>query len=73
MEELRQALHSKLEDVDYALVALEAVVRALGGTDGLGDPKDLDSVMWHIARSLQDIRADVDEAAGMTMQMKHAA
>ena len=73
MEELRMALWSQLEDIDHSLTALEAVVRALAGSDSLADPKDLDGVMWHIAKSLQDIRADVDEAAGMTIQMKTAA
>ena len=67
------ALWSQLQDIEHSLTALEAVVRALAGSDSLTDPQDIDSAMWHIAKSLQGIRTDVDEATMMTVQMKAAA
>lgn len=73
MEELRMALWSQLQDIEHSLTALEAVVRALAGSDSLSDPQDLDGAMWHIAKSLQGIRADVDDATAMTVQLKAAA
>lgn len=72
MEELRMALWSELQDIDHSLTALEAVTRALAAA-GSVDAKDMDNVMWHISESLQGIRALVDEAAGMTAQMRGAA
>ena len=72
MEELRMALWSELQDIDHSLTALEAVTRALAAA-GSVDAKDMDNVMWHISENLQGIRALVDEAAGMTAQMRGAA
>ena len=46
-----------------------AVARALAAA-GSVSAEDMDNVMWHMAETLQGIRAQVDEAAGMTVQMK---
>lgn len=69
MEEMRMALWSALQDIDHSLTALETVARALAAA-GSVSAEDMDNVMWHMAETLQGIRAQVDEAAGMTVQMK---
>lgn len=73
MEELRKALWRQLQDIEHDLAALEAVTRALASAGDCVDGKDIDNIMWHISETLQGIRADVDEATGMTIQMKTAA
>ncbi|MBQ8708125.1 MAG: hypothetical protein IJ523_08795 [Succinivibrionaceae bacterium] len=72
MGDMREALWSKLQDIDHSLAALEAVTRALAGAGSM-DAADMDNVMWHIAESLQSIRADVDDSTAMVQMMKGAA
>ena len=73
MENVRDALWHKLEDIDRDLEGLEAVARLLTGSDSLGDPDDVKAALWHLARGIQDIRAQVDEATAATMQIRTVA
>ena len=72
MGDMREALWSKLQDIDHSLAALEAVTRALAGAGSM-DAADMDNVMWHIAETVQGIRADVDDGTAMVQMMKGAA
>ena len=73
MEEMRKALWHTLEDVEHSLAALEETVRILGSAGAIGDKKTTDNVMWHIAESISNIRAQVDEGLGITIDMKTTA
>lgn len=65
MEENRQFIVEKLEEIDRQLQAFDAVLElAVNGADGYGNGDMIKSLATHVRGVLTDMRAELDEVTG---------
>ncbi len=65
MEENRQFIVEKMEDIDRQLQAFDAVLElAVNGADGYGNSDMIKSLATHVRGVLTDMRAELDEVTG---------
>ena len=65
MEENRQFIVEKMEEIDRQLQAFDAVLElAVNGADGYGNGDMIKSLATHVRGVLTDMRAELDEVTG---------
>lgn len=65
MEENRQFIVEKMEEIDRQLQAFDAVLElAVNGADGYGNGDMIKSLAIHVRGVLTDMRAELDEVTG---------